>query len=187
MPLKTRPSNSPKLSHAQRGILALLRHDYLKAFGYFSALGQSRVWQNRELAITGCADILDARLIEDQKTPTVVYVVGWQPVAPPTPIKTALSTARLLALLDSFPHVSRRQPQNLIELKHLQTFQAAKQAIEISLLNDPNVLVRATALILLHELFQGDRKLLILSSLERASLHEKDTNLKMAIAQLLRP
>jgi hypothetical protein len=140
---QTRPSNLPKLSSAQRHVLALLRRDYPTAFQHSSSLLQSRSWQARDLALAGLGDILDRRIIEQGKTPMLVYVVGWQPIAPPSPVKTALSADRLLALLDTFMYASQRQPHTLSEFKHLQIFKKSKQLLEKTLLGDPNALVRS--------------------------------------------
>jgi hypothetical protein len=185
-PAQTRPSNLPRLTTAQRSILALLRHDYLAAFEQLRGLMTANAWQTRDLAITGLADLLDLRLLEQNKPPTLVYIVGWQPLRPPSPVKTALPKERLLTLLETYPYPSQRQPRNLNEWKHLQCFGQAKQLIERALTNDPHKLVRSTALVLLYDLFSESRKTLILPALERAHRRESDPDLQLALEQLLK-
>jgi hypothetical protein len=181
-----RPSNKTKnksQTWLRHGLAALLSRDWPRAYAYFQQVYQSADWQTRDLAIAGLGDMLDLRVASGEKTPMLALALG--PLPSPKAGKKALDTRRSLVLLEHYPQPGLVQPQTLTELKSLQALRAAQALMEQALLADPSTYVRLSSLMLLVNLFTGERQLFILKTLERATQQENDPALKQYLQAYL--
>lgn len=181
-----RKTSPPQLSLLRKGALALLKRDFPAAVSLFSSAYRSSHWEKRDAAVTGLGDILDSRIIEQNKLPAILACLHWTPPKVIIPPRHRVSDERLLVLLDQFMQPVLWKPRTLNEQKILLAFRTAEQTLEHILLNDAHHLVRFSALIILTDLIGEERRPLILPTLEKAHRQEHNPMLKRVLARFLK-
>jgi hypothetical protein len=180
-----RTTGIPRVTPIQRGMIALLKQDYPRALESIVLAYQSPKWKGRDAAVTALGDLLDSRVVDHSKEPSIMLVADWQPPRILSDKSKAIPDNRMLVLLESYLQPALWEPRSIQEYKTLRALHSAFQFLQRILLNEAHFLVRFSTLLVLTELIGADKRHFILPTLQRAHRQESDPLLKAAIAEFL--
>ena len=180
-----RKFGTSNLNPLEVGAISLMKRKYPAALRALTSAYQSRDWRMRDLAVTGLGDMLDPRLPENNKTPSLALAIGWEPMEVVKFGKTYVSERRLLVLLETYTQPWLWAPQNIAEQKTLHALRGALQLLEQILISDASHLVRFSTVMILTETVDSSQQEFIRPVLQRALRHEQHELLAEMISELL--
>jgi hypothetical protein len=180
-----RTTGIPKVTPIQRGMIALLKQDYPRALEFFMVAYQSPKWQIRDAAVTALGDLLDSRVVDQSKQPSIMLVTNWQPPRILSEKHKTIPDDRMMILLEAYLQPALWEPRSIQEYKTLRALHSTAQFLQRVLVNEAHYLVRFSTLLVLTELIGADKRHFILATLQRAHRQEPDPLLKAAIAEFL--
>lgn len=173
-----------KLGTIHQGAIALIKRDLPLAYRAFATTYRSVKWERRDLALVGLSDLLDKRVYEHSKNPSILLALDWQPTVEVN--QTALPDQRLLVLLDGFLQKSRAQANTIAEKKALYAMQNAMKLLERALLHDPFHIVRFSAFIILNQMPTENQRHFVLPTFQAALRQETYPALSAALEAALK-
>lgn len=173
------------LDEVRVGIVALLQHDLIRAEEAFTNVYQAPEWEWRDIAVTGMGDMVDVRMYENRKLPSVIVAAGWEPEEIPPRSPRALPEDRLLLLVEHSAQRTMVEAQTIEEQKNIHALRSAVASLKRALLNDPHHMVRFSALLMLTFTLGESKRPYIQATLERARQFEKNSLVLGALEDFL--
>lgn len=170
------------MNDLHKGITAVLACDFPKAYTAFHQLYQTQDWEQRDLAVVGLGDILDRRIIEENKQLGTIILSNWQPTIRPA---ESIRTGRLLALMDGFLQPTLLEPNSIAERNTLQALRQTVKLLEQITLTDGHHLVRLSAILILDGMLTDEQSGFILPTFQRALKTEPNDDLRTILRQLI--